>query len=213
MRQNHISNRPDTRYSCELAARSPSSPRSTRFAVSRTAKLGAHHAVGSSPFQRCVLTHAPPQADRHNRRSPNPSRITPPAVGRLAADCHVGVECASAAAARARHEATERPDRGAPVRVPTPSSEPAKVPTGRSSRMGQALLSAFQTALVGRSPKTAAMYGLSQTFEPHTTIPPSNAAIAAVIAAGSNRIGPRSIAASIMPPPAIVTRETTSTHV
>jgi hypothetical protein len=40
-------------------------------------------------------------------------------------------------------------------------------------------------------------------FEPHTTMPPSNAATAAGIAAGSNRIAQRRITARTMPPPAM----------
>ena len=43
--------------------------------------------------------------------------------------------------------------------------------------------------------------------EPHTTVPPSTAVTAAAIAAGSNRIAPRSIAAKTMPPPAMAMRE------
>ncbi len=44
-------------------------------------------------------------------------------------------------------------------------------------------------------------------FEPQTTMPPSNTATAAAIAAGSNRIAPRNIAARTMPPPAMAIRE------
>ena len=44
-------------------------------------------------------------------------------------------------------------------------------------------------------------------FEPHTTTPPSNAATAAAIAPGSNRIAPTSSAASTMPLPAMATRD------
>ena len=44
-------------------------------------------------------------------------------------------------------------------------------------------------------------------FEPHTTMPPSTAAIAAAMAPGSNRIAPRSIAASTMPPAPVAIRE------
>jgi hypothetical protein len=44
-------------------------------------------------------------------------------------------------------------------------------------------------------------------FEPHPTMPPSNAATAATITAGSNRIAPKSIAARTMLPPAKAIRE------
>jgi hypothetical protein len=45
-------------------------------------------------------------------------------------------------------------------------------------------------------------------FEPHTAMPPSNAATAAPIIAGSNRMTPKSIPASTRQPPATAIRET-----
>jgi hypothetical protein len=45
-------------------------------------------------------------------------------------------------------------------------------------------------------------------FEPHTTMPPSNAATAAAIAPRSNRITPKNIAKRTTPPPHVAIRET-----
>jgi hypothetical protein len=45
-------------------------------------------------------------------------------------------------------------------------------------------------------------------FEPHTAMPPSDAATAAAIAAGSNLMAPNSTPASTRPPPATAIRET-----
>ena len=45
-------------------------------------------------------------------------------------------------------------------------------------------------------------------FEPHTTMPPSNAATAAAIAPRSNRITPKNIAKGTTPPPHVAIRET-----